>query len=190
MLSIHQYGARVISLGTFLGANGLDNEAVKSIYDEDEVKSVGNGQTFRYDLIGEEEIRENIKPLCESVAKRLRIKNLKCITVQVQIKDPNLRVIQRQKKLEKPTYLSREILKCAMDIIKESWNLSLPVRMITITGSNLIKENEINEQLSLFDVPDEKRIKTEKLERTLDILENKFGKNMMHIRKKEDENES
>ena len=171
-------------------ANGLDNEAVKSIYDEDEVKSVGNGQTFRYDLIGEEEIRENIKPLCESVAKRLRIKNLKCITVQVQIKDPNLRVIQRQKKLEKPTYLSREILKCAMDIIKESWNLSLPVRMITITGSNLIKENEINEQLSLFDVPDEKRIKTEKLERTLDILENKFGKNMMHIRKKEDENES
>lgn len=26
MLSIHQYGACIISLGTFLGANGLDNE--------------------------------------------------------------------------------------------------------------------------------------------------------------------
>lgn len=170
-------------------ANGLDTDPVKSVYDEDDVKSVGNGQTFSHDLAGEEEIRENIKPLCDSVAKRLRERALKCTTVQVQIKDPNLRVIQRQKKTDKPTYLSREILKTAMELIKESWNLSLPVRMITVTCANLKKENEINEQLSFFDIPDKKREKTEKLEKTLDILENKFGKDIMRIKKKENEYE-
>ena len=50
-----------------------------------------------------------------------------------------------------------------------------PIRMISVTGANLIKENEVSEQISLFDEPDGKREKTERLEKTMDILRKKFG---------------
>ena len=170
-------------------ASGQDKSPVKSIYDIDEIKSVGNGRTFSHDLLGEEEIRHSIRSLCDSIARRMRAQGVKCTTLQVQIKDPNFRVIQRQKKLEKPTYISREIHNAAMEIIRESWNLKLPIRMITVTGSNLIKEDEINEQISLFDENDGRREKAERLERTLDDIKNKFGRDVFKIsEKREDKN--
>lgn len=168
-------------------ASGQDKSPVKSVYETDEVKSIGNGRTFSHDLIGEEEIRHNIRGLCDSIARRMREHGMKCSTIQVQIKDPNFRVIQRQKKLEKPTYISREIHNTAMEIIRESWNMKLPIRMITVTGSNLIKEDEINEQISLFDAPDERREKAERLEKTLDNIKNKFGKDVFTISEKRED---
>ena len=168
-------------------ASGQDKSSVKSIYDTDEIKSVGNGRTFSHDLVGEEEIRHSIRGLCDSIARRMRAQGVKCTTLQVQIKDPNFRVIQRQKKLEKPTYISREIHNAAMEIIRESWNLKLPIRMITVTGSNLIKEDEINEQISLFDAPDERRERAERLERTLDDIKKKFGRDVFTISEKRED---
>lgn len=44
-------------------ANGLDSEPVKSIYEKEKVKSVGNGMTFRQDLVGEEDVRSGIYAL-------------------------------------------------------------------------------------------------------------------------------
>ena len=159
-------------------ANGLDDDEVKSVYDEDEIKSAGKGETFARDIIGEVQIRHSIRPLCESVAMRLRKRGMKCSTVQVQIKSPDFKVIQRQKKLDKPTYLSREIHEAAMEVIRNGWNMKLPARMITVTAVNLLNESEIHDQISLFDAPDEGRKKAERLEKTLDELRNKFGKNI------------
>lgn len=170
-------------------ANGLDNDAVKSVYKTEEVKSVGNGETFAHDLTGEEEIRHAIRPLCDSVARRMRKHGLKCSGVQVQIKDPSFRVIQRQKQLEKPTYISREIHEAAMDIIRGGWNLKLPVRMITVTGINLVGENDINEQLSIFDTGTERREKAEKLEKALDDIKAKFGSEVFKLSKNKETEE-
>lgn len=156
-------------------ANGLDNEPVKSIYEKEEVKSIGNSTTFSKDITGEDEIKKGVYALSDSIAERMRRKGLKCTTVQIQIKNPDFKVISRQKKTEKPTYIAREIRKTAMEIIHESWNMKQPIRMISVTGANLIKENEVSEQISLFDEPDGKREKTERLEKTMDILRKKFG---------------
>ena len=100
-------------------ANGLDSEPVKSIYEKEKVKSVGNGMTFRQDLVGEEDVRSGIYALSDSVAARLRRKNMKCTTVQILIKDPQFKSISRQKKLEKPTYVSRDIRNAAMELVKK-----------------------------------------------------------------------
>lgn len=170
----------------YIYANGLERESVKSIYDEDEVKSIGNGETFDHDILGEDEIRHSIRTLCESVARRLRKHNVKCTTIQLQIKTPDFRVIQRQKKTEKPTYIAREIQDSAMEIIRDSWDMKRPIRMITITASNLVGESEINEQISLFDAPDKKREKSELLEKTLDNIQSKFGTDMFTFKKRND----
>lgn len=160
-------------------ARGLDNEPVKSIYEKNEVKSVGNGITFRKDLLGEEEIRGGVYALSDSIASRMRKKGLKCTTVQVMIKDPKFKTISRQQKLEFPTYTSRDIREAAMDIIKRSWNMKLPIRMLSVTGTNLVSEDKVFSQMSLFG-DDEEEKKIEKFEKTVDNLKARFL-SLIHI---------
>lgn len=160
-------------------ANGLDDSSVKSIYDKEEVKSVGNSITFREDLIGEEAVKKGVYELSDSIASRMRKKGLKCTTVQIQIKDPRFKVISRQKKTERPTYLAYEIRDVAMELVRSSWNLKEPIRMLSVTGCNLVKEGAVSEQISFFDESDEKREKHENLEKTIDSIRQKFGKDII-----------
>ena len=69
-----------------LYARGEDEEPVRPAGAEREVKSVGNGITFRRNLEGEEDVRAGLLMLCDTVAARLRRYGLRCQTVQVQIK--------------------------------------------------------------------------------------------------------
>ena len=72
-------------------ANGLDSEPVKSIYEKEKVKSVGNGMTFRQDLVGEEDVRA-VYMHFRTVLRHVYAENMKCTTVQILIKIRNLRV--------------------------------------------------------------------------------------------------
>ena len=156
-------------------ANGLDDEEVKLVYEKDEVKSVGNGITFSHDLIGEDEIRSGIYALSDSIASRMRAKGLKCTTVQIMIKDPNFKTISRQMKLSAPTYTSRDIREAAMELVKKTWNMKLPIRMMSVTGTGLVGEDNIYEQVSLFEEGREHDKKVERFEKTVDTLRNRFG---------------
>jgi DNA polymerase-4 len=157
-------------------ANGIDESPVNFAYESREVKSIGNGMTFKRNLIGLEDINAGILFLSDMVATRLRKSGLKCNTVQVVIKDPQLKTISRQKKLNKPTQLSREISCAAIDIIKETWNLKFPIRMLAITGMKLVAENYF-EQTSLFcEEEDKGREKMEKIEETIDNIHSRYGR--------------
>jgi DNA polymerase-4 len=158
-------------------ANGLDDSPVRSSYEEREIKSVGNGITFRRDLTGTDDIRLGVLALSDSVAARMRKYGVKCQTVQVTIKNPSLKSITRQKTLEKPTHLARVLSDTAMEIIADSWNPNAPIRMLTITGGNLVPEDQSFEQLSLFAKPDAPDLKKQEyLEQTLDRIREKFGR--------------
>ena len=152
-------------------ARGDDNSPVDPRAN-DEVKSVGNGMTFRRDLCGEKDIMCGISRLSESIAARMRRKKVKCTVVQVTIKDPDLSSIQRQEKLDRPTNLSRDITDKAMEIMRHSWNMKNPIRMLTVTGGGIVSENS-SEQISFFD--EEKNPNRENLEKTLDLIRDKYG---------------
>jgi DNA polymerase-4 len=163
--------------GLHIFANGLDESPVKRIGEEDPVKSVGNGLTFKRDLISEHDIRTGVIALADSVALRLRRHGLKCMTVQVTIKDTALKSIQRQKATAHPTQLAAELTDTAMEIIKASWNVGKPIRMLTITAGNLVPEDEAAEQLSLFgEASDAKAKKAEKIEAAMEQIRSKYGK--------------
>lgn len=163
-------------MGTMIScyAKGLDAEPVKSIYDEETVKSVGNSITFKHDLNDMEEIKSGIFTLSDSVAKRLREKKMKCTTVQIGIKDDKFKSIVRQKGLSKPTCISRDIRSTAMELVEKNWNAKTPIRMLSVTGTGLVDENETYEQFSLLD-DDFNSEKIELLERTVDTLKSRFG---------------
>lgn len=157
-------------------ANGIDESPVKFAQEPREVKSVGNGMTFKRNLTGLADINTGVLALSDKVATRLRKAGLKCNTVQVVIKDPQFKAISRQKKLTKPTQLSREISCVAMDIIKAAWNLRAPIRMLTITGANLVDENCF-EQSSLFcEEEDKRREKMERIEEAVDNIRSRYGR--------------
>lgn len=158
-------------------ATGAEHAPVIPARDMPPPKSVGNGLTFRRNLLGWEEIRAGVVLLSDGVAMRLRMDGLKCTTVQVTIRDPNFKDICRQKRLEAPSYLTREIAGAALELIQASWAARAPVRALTVTGQNLVPEDQAAEQLDLFAAgAAPRRDKLEKLEHTVDGIRGKFGK--------------
>ncbi len=78
-------------------ANGWDHSLVRPAGETPPPKSVGNGLTFRRNLTGAEEIQAGAQLLAERVALRLRRHQLKCTTVQVSLRSPEFKTIQRQR---------------------------------------------------------------------------------------------
>lgn len=158
-------------------ANGEDTEPVKTVQEveENELKSVGNGLTFKQDLIGEEQIKKGIHIITESVATRMKKHGVKCNTLRVQIKGTDFKVVSRQRGLDAPTNLEKTIRDTAYELLCEVWNIKKPVRALSIAGANLEKDNG-GTQISLLDedVTDEKR---ENLEETIRTLRKRYGFN-------------
>ena len=65
-----------------------------------------------------------------------------------------------------------------MDLIHAAWNERAPVRALTITAQNLVEEGYAGEQLDLFAAgAAPRRDKLEKLEKAVDGIRGKFGRN-------------
>jgi DNA polymerase-4 len=158
-------------------ATGAEHSPVAPQSRQEQPKSVGNGNTFRRNLVGWEEIRPGVAMLCESVAQRLRRQGLKCTSLQVTIRDPNFKDICRQKRLSTPTYLSRELFQGALELIAASWTPTAPIRALTVTALGLLPEEEAGEQLDLFSTQSPlRRERLEQLERTVDGIRTKYGR--------------
>lgn len=157
-------------------ARGLDDTPVRHYTDKEDMKSVGNGMTFSRDLVGPEDIKTGVSALSDTVAGRMREAGVKCRALQVQIKNPELKTISRQKTLDAPTNLAREISEVALELIAGAWSWAAPIRMITITGLNLVSAECDGLQMSLFEQDNGKRDKQERLEDTMDHIRKKFGK--------------
>ena len=159
-------------------ARGEEDSPVRAAGDTPEEKSVGNGMTFRRNLVGEEDIAAGVASLADSVATRLRRQGLLCQTVQVQIKTPEFRVISRQRGLHRPTDLGREIARAAMEIIRDSWRMEDPIRLITITAAGLTTGEE--GQLSLYPEEDEDlHRRYARLESAVDRVRGKYGRDAL-----------
>ena len=155
-------------------ANGYDNAPVARYGESEPVKSVGNGITFRRNLMCEDDIITAVTGLSDTVASRLRHHKLKAFGVKVDIKDPSFTTISRQKQLFVPTNLASELAQASMELIHESWRPGAPIRMLTITGINLCDET-VEEQISLFADDNHSHQQGEKIERTMDDIRSRFG---------------
>jgi DNA polymerase-4 len=158
-------------------ANGLDDTPVRRWGESEMVKSVGNGMTYPHDLLGEEAWHAGLMPLCDSVGSRLRAQHLKCRTITVQIKDPQFKVISRQKTLPMPTSLTKVLFQESLAIMRQCWPKDAPIRLLTVTASSLCRDDEQETaQLSfLTDVkPDDPR--QARIEQAVDGVRQRFGR--------------
>ena len=157
-------------------ARGEDTAEVRRWGESDPIKSVGNQTTFKRDLRGEADLRAGLGSLSDEVAGRLRRHGLWAGAVQVTIKDAQLKSIQRQKHLPLSTHLAREIEAAAWELVRENWDLNQPVRLLGVTALSLT-DTPAAEQQSFFDDAPKANPKREALEKSMDAIRKKFGKN-------------
>ena len=158
-------------------ALGEDDSPVLSEAMQAERKSIGNGFTFKHDLVSIEEIKLGIEYLAEELGRKLRQSSMKAGVVQLTIKDEFLKSIQRRRQLQRPTDIAREISALAMRIFFDEWKLGKPIRMLTVTVLNLTPADAISEQIDIFALDgDADRDRAKKREETIDKIRSKFGK--------------
>lgn len=190
---LQQYGIRTIGeladckqemLETLMGkmgreihryANGLDDAPVRSRYDREPVKSVGNGTTFPENLTTREQVRSGIAVLSDSVASRLRHSDLYAGGIQVTVRDPAFHDRSRQTQLASPTHLIRELTQAATALVDTLWTPPDPIRALTVTAIHLTPAGEAYEQVDLFGTKKFKQEKQEKLESAMDRIRGKYG---------------
>ena len=155
-------------------ARGEDDSPVSPVHED--AKSIGNGFTFRHNLVTKDECRVGIYFLAEEIGRRLRAEKMKCSTVQLTIKDEYLRSIQRQRSIRPSTDIAREIAALAYTILLDEWSEGKPIRMITVTATNLVRTEMIYEQIDMFaPTLNDVRDKSKKREETIDKIRQKYG---------------
>lgn len=155
-------------------ANGLDESSVSLCTDRREVKSVGNSTTTARDMISESDVWKTIVTLSDEVAARLRRYGLVCGTVQVHVRDSELRVYEKQQHLCEPTDLAEEIARVAHSLFVRSYLWEKPVRSIGVCAARVMPSGT-GSQISIFDsnFPTDNR---RKVASVIDSLRERFGK--------------
>lgn len=157
-------------------ARGLDDDPVRPQGEHTRPKSVGNGMTFRRDLVTGEEVFVALSSLSEEVAARLRAHRLRASTVSVAVKDTLLHTVSKQRALSRPTDLARELADTAFALTNSLFAIGRPIRALTVTAMNLVDAEEGGEQLSLFEDEGEcRREKNSRIEGAVDAIRHRFG---------------
>ena len=151
-------------------ARGLDDRPVKDSY---EPRSLSSEQTFAKDLASEEKLRNSLRPMSESVGRRLRQAGLAGSTVRIKLRWPDFTTITRQVRLDQPTDQDGEIFAAAWALFKKNWRRGRAVRLLGVGVSELSPPMR---QLRLFDrVWDQDR----SLLQAIDRLREKYGSTVL-----------
>ncbi|WP_399201808.1 DNA polymerase IV [Sutcliffiella deserti] len=156
-------------------ANGEDNRPVDpdSVF---EFKSIGNSTTLPKDTDDEFQIEKVLEKLAVSVSARMKRKSVLSHNIQLVIRYGIHHTITRSRKLKNPIESVEQIKEAAVFLLKKHWN-GEPLRLLGITAQDLIEKDHSVKQLDLFTFHED--AKQEPLQKTLQDLEDKFGKGII-----------
>lgn len=152
-------------------ALGIDNDPVNPIH---ELKSISHEITFSKDISDMILITDTINKLSEKVAKRLRKIKALANTVFIKIRFSNFSTITKQVKIKIPIDQDKQLSEIAIILFKGAWKNNLPIRLIGVGATNFSKAAL---QLELWQNPNQ--VRRNKLTKTLDDLEIRYGKNVV-----------
>lgn len=154
-------------------ANGYDRTPVNAFDAEPAVKSIGNSITTVRDMADLDDVGIVFTVLAESVATRLREHGFKAATVQICLRDKQLKYCQRQATLPQPTFLANVLTQKALEMIQSSYRFDTPLRSIGLRGCNLVPANA-SRQITIF-CDEKKQQKQECLAFAMDGLRQRYG---------------
>jgi DNA polymerase-4 len=161
---IRDWGKFAINL--WEAANGVDNIW---FVPRTQVKSVSRSETFAKNSSDGKFVLAILQHLTEKVGTEMRDESYQGRCVHVTIRYKDFRTVSRQRVLPYPTSSTKEIYEMGKQLLKELWNSRRPLRLVGI-GISQFGESV---QVSLFDEVRDKRLG---LEKRIDSLREKFGK--------------
>ena len=158
----------------WLFANGYDTLSVNS--SQQVIKSVGNGITAKHDIHTIEEAKIVLSMLAESVAKRLRQSNKLGSVISIGMRYKDLQGLSRQKRVDTPTNIAQEILDMVMILLRDNWNMAIPLRSLSISVSSRVEKETYAYQMSLFNTANEEdRYEQLHLEEVIQEIKERWG---------------
>jgi len=162
-------------LALLRNARGEDTSAVIPEWEYEEIKSIGNSSTACRDLENNHDAQMMCWMLSESVGTRLRAHGLKCSTIQLSIRERDLKTHEHQVRLTLPTDSTRLIAETAYAIFTSVYDWHTTVRSIGVRACNLCHA-DAPVQLSVFDSEQREDEKNKRLDSTVDSIRRRFGK--------------
>ena len=154
-------------------ANGWDRSPVMATDQRAAVKSIGNSTTPPHDLTCMDDARCIFTLLAESVAARLRQEGLRARCISISARDTQLVTTTCQCMLPRPSCLTSEIARAALQLFTARYAGRFPLRSVGLSCSHLSPE-DAPVQLD-FTGDEERRIHMEHLERSIDTLRSRYG---------------
>lgn len=152
-------------------ANGIDHNVLNTTHEK--AKGIGNSNTFAKDIVTADQAKAALRPLTESVSRRLRSAGQIAGNVCVEIKYSTFISVTHQMPLLTPTNTSHAIYSTSCQLFDHLWDKT-PIRLLGVRCSKLLAD-DTPVQLSLFDLPTQNNEKQKKLDSALDDIRKRFG---------------
>lgn len=153
-------------------ANGIDLSEVQ--YIKQKSKSIGNSVTLPIDVNQIDKLEQVVLSLTEQVTYRLRKEELLANSVSIQLRTNEFKDFSHQVKLENATCSTKVILQKAKHLLREMFKENMYIRLVGVRVDNLI--NKQDTQISFF-TSIEREVKQNKLDKVVDLLNDKYGFN-------------
>ena len=161
-----KYGKRLLDLSV-----GIDNSSVKPV---SRPKSVSSEHTLSEDTRNINLLNQHLLRHAEDVAKQLRKLDLRARTITLKLKCADFKQVTRSTTLVTPIQSSDKIFLEASHLLVK-YSLIKQIRLIGIGASGL-SSSTLPVQLDLFEKIKTKDRSWEKVDRTVDSITEKFGK--------------
>lgn len=138
-------------------------------------QSISISETLPFDMLDKEKIKEVLFRQIQEITRELRQKKLFARTIAIIYKNKNFVSYTAQTKLNNPSDNTSEIFKVLIKLFEKSFK-NEPIRLIGIRLTDLQKTKE--KQISIFDTNLEEK-ENNKIEKTMDKINNKFGKSLV-----------
>lgn len=155
-------------------ANGIDNSPVKA--EREKAKSYSNSVTLEDDVKTDEAAHAILLALSDSVSRHMRSNCAMAYSVSVTIRYLDFKNKSHQCQLSSPIDTTKAVYETAKKLLSEMWQNHKPLRLMSITLSNLTKDKTAGVQMSLFgEAENLNNERDEKLDKTLDSIRGRFG---------------
>ena len=149
-------------------ARGIDNRNVEN---EQQVKSIGNEETFGSDITDPQEVKKELLRLATKVGARLRSSKVYGRTITLKVKYHDFKVVSRSVTLTRPTNDSKLLYQTVVDLLPKTLVGIKPVRLVGVSVGKLIEES-CPRQLNLFH---NKTISRKELNEAIDRINARYG---------------
>jgi DNA polymerase-4 len=161
-----KFGQRLIEL-----ASGRDHSTVTPWSPH---KSISSERTLGEDTLDKKVLHKYLLKQSEEVARQLRKANFRARTITLKVKHADFKQYTRSKTINTPTRSSETIYRHAAGLL-DNYQLTQKIRLIGV-GTSGFKTARLPVQLNLFDRAEESDKSWEKVDRTVETITQKFGR--------------